>query len=332
MQTSKLFTLLPEEWVATPDGMTIDREGNLILSCPNFANMDLPSCILKITPDKQISKWFDVPVNPATGEARTMGLEFGPDGDLYIVDNPGWTGRADLIRTGRILRVHFNEKGEYESYKVVADGMEHPNGLRIRGDYVYVTQSTLELVETESGKLMSCVYCFHLDDENVHCTNTLADENILCTFITENPKCQYGVDGIIFDREGRLIIGNFGDGSVWRIYLSAKGDKMVDKELWCCDPENLKTTDGMTMDPYGNIYVADFSANAIGKISPDGKITRIAQSPDCTGWEGGLDEPGEPCFWNGKIVISCFDCVVDDQKVNTAHEIPATMAELEVEP
>ena len=22
--------------------MTIDREGNLILSCPNFANMDLP--------------------------------------------------------------------------------------------------------------------------------------------------------------------------------------------------------------------------------------------------------------------------------------------------
>lgn len=25
MQTSQLFTLLPEEWVDTPDGMTIDR-------------------------------------------------------------------------------------------------------------------------------------------------------------------------------------------------------------------------------------------------------------------------------------------------------------------
>ena len=332
MQTSKLFTLLPEEWVATPDGMTIDRDGNLILSCPNFANMDLPSCVLKITKDKQISKWFDVPVNPTTGEARTMGLEFGPDGDLYIVDNPGWTNRPDLIRTGRILRIHFNEKGELESWKTVADGMEHPNGLRIRGEYIYVTQSTLELEKTESGKLLSCVYCFHLDDENIHCTNTLADENILCTFITENPLCQYGVDGIIFDREGRLIIGNFGDGSVWRLTLSARGDKMIDKQLWCCDPERLKTTDGMTMDQYGNIYVADFSANAIGKIAPDGTITRIAQSPDCTGWEGGLDEPGEPCFWNGKIIVSCFDCVVDDQKVNTAHEVPATMAMLEVEP
>ena len=37
MQTSKLFTLLPEELVCTPDGMAIDRDGNLILSCPNFA-------------------------------------------------------------------------------------------------------------------------------------------------------------------------------------------------------------------------------------------------------------------------------------------------------
>lgn len=332
MQTPRLFTLLPEEYVATPDGMTVDAAGNLILSCPNFANMALKSCILKITKERKITKWFDAPVNPETNEVRTMGLEFGPDGDLYIVDNPGWTGRADLIRTGRIIRVHFNADGEYESFRVVADHMEHPNGLRIRNGKIYVTQSTLELVNTESGKLMSCVYCFDLEDENIHCTNTLEDENILCTFITENPKCQYGVDGIIFDREGRLIIGNFGDGSVWRIILNASGDKMLDKQLWCCDPENLKTTDGMTIDPYGNIYVADFSANAIGKITPDGTISRIAQSPDCTGWEGGLDQPGEPCYWNGQLVISCFDCVVDEEKVNTAHEIPATMSLLDIEP
>ena len=29
-----------------------------------------------------------------------------------------------------------------------------------------------------------------------------------------------------------------------------------------------KSTDGMTIDPYGNIYVADFSANAIARITP----------------------------------------------------------------
>ena len=264
------------------------------------------------------------------GEARAMGIAFGPDGDLYIVDNPGWTGRADLVFTGRILRVRMNGD-EIEKVTVVASGMEHPNGVRIKGDYLYVTQSTMEKVKTESGKLLSCVYRFRLDDENIRVTNTLDDPDILCTFITDNPKCQYGVDGIVFDREGRLIIGNFGDGSLYRITLNEKGDKAVGNELWCRDPEHLLTTDGMTIDPAGNIYVADFSANAIGRVSPEGKITRVAQSPDCTGFEGGLDEPGEPCFWNGKIIVSCFDLVVDDQKVNTAHEMPATMSMLDPE-
>ena len=115
-------------------------------------------------------------------------------------------------------------------------------------------------------------------------TNTLDDPDILCTFITDNPKCQYGVDGIVFDREGRLIIGNFGDGSLYRITLNEKGDKAVGNELWCRDPEHLLTTDGMTIDPYGNIYVADFSANAIARITPDGRVTRMACSPDTDGF------------------------------------------------
>lgn len=73
MQTSKLFTLLPEELVCTPDGMAIDRDGNLILSCPNFADLSMPSCVLKIDKDRNIKKWFDVPRNEYTGEARAMG-------------------------------------------------------------------------------------------------------------------------------------------------------------------------------------------------------------------------------------------------------------------
>ena len=330
MTESKLFCVLPD-YVCTPDGMAIDRYGNLVLSCPNYAQDDLSGCVVKIDKDGNVKKWFDVPVHPETGVARNMGIAFDDEWNVYLCDNQGWSEREELLFKGRVLKVTVDDDGNILKSAVVADHMEHPNGLRIKGDYLYVTQSTLELVKTESGKLMSCVYCFRLDDHDIHCTNTLADENIICTFITENPKCQYGVDGIIFDREGRLIIGNFGDGSIWRLTLSAKGDKIIDKELWCVDTDNLLTTDGMTMDDHGNIYVADFSANAIGRISPEGKITRIAQSPDCTGWEGGLDEPGEPCFWNGKLVVSCFDCVVDDQKVNTAHEIPATMAELEVE-
>ena len=258
-----------------------------------------------------------------------MGIEFGPDGDLYMVDNPGWTGREDLVFTGRILRLRLNEQG-VEKCTVVADHMEHPNGIRIKGDYMYVTQSCMVNQKTESGKLMSCVYRFPLDAEGIHCTNTLADPDIFLTFITENPKCQYGVDGIVFDHDGNLYIGNFGDGLVHKITFHEDGS-VKENIRWAQDPANLKSTDGMSIDKAGNIYVADFSANAIARIAPDGSVRRIACSPDTDGFNGELDEPGEPCVWGDKIIVSCFDLVTDEEKVNTAHEMPATMSMLDVE-
>ncbi len=330
MQTSKLFMLLPD-YVCTPDGMEPDPlTGDLILACPNFADLSMPSCICRIDKDRNIRKWFDIPLNPATGEARCMGIGFGPDHDLYIVDNQGWLDRPDLQFQGRILRVRMNGD-EIEKVTVVADGMEHPNGLRIRGNYVYVTQSMLSKVKREDGKLMSCVYRFPLDAENIHVTNTLEDPDIVATFVTQNPKCQYGVDGIVFDSRGDLIIGNFGDGELYRLKLNEQGD-VISNEPWTKNPSQLKSTDGMTLDKYGNIYIADFSANAIAKVDPEGNVTRIAVSPDTDGFNGELDEPGEPCVWNDMIVISCFDLVTDDDKVNTAHEMPATLALLEIEP
>ena len=316
MQTSKLFTLLPEELVCTPDGMAIDRDGNLILSCPNFADLSMPSCVLKIDKDRNIKKWFDVPRNEYTGEARAMGIEFGPDGDLYLVDNAGWTGEPHMVFTGRILRLRLNDAGVVKC-TVVADNMEHPNGIRIWGDYMYVTQSCMTRQKTDSGKLMSCVYRFPLDAEGIHCTNTLADPHIFLTFITENPKCQYGVDGIVFDHDGNLYVGNFGDGVVHKITFNPDGS-VKENRKWACDPANLKSTDGMTIDPYGNIYVADFSANAIARITPDGRVTRMACSPDTDGFHGELDEPGEPCVWGDKIIVSCFDLVTDEEKDNLA--------------
>ena len=106
--------------------------------------------------------------------------------------------------------------------------------------------------------------------------------------------------------------------------------KIVDKELWCCDPENLKTTDGMTIDKYGNIYVADFSANAIVKVTPEAKVSRLAQSPDSDGLNGELDQPGEPIIWNGKLIATCFDLVTGGKHRNTAHEMPATLAMIDL--
>ena len=87
----------------------------------------------------------------------------------------------------------------------------------------------------------------------------------------------------------------------------------------------------MCIDDKGNIWVADFSANAVARVDKDGKIQRIAQSPDCDGSDGGLDQPGEPIVWNGQVIVSCFDLVTGPDKVNTKHDKPFTLAKLSLE-
>ena len=327
MIESKLFLALPE-YISTPDGMAIDADGNLVLACPNYADQSLPGCIVKIDKNKNLTKWVDVPVNPETGLASPMGIAFGPDGDLYVCDNEGWPGKPELIEKGRILRLRIRDN-KVEKCTVVANHMEHPNGMRIRDGYIYVTQSTLNKVKDPSGKLVSCVYRFKLDDENIEITNTLEDKNILTTFLTHNPNDQYGVDGIEFDHDGNLLVGNFGDGAVYKVTFN-EDLSVKSNEIWAQDPEQLLTTDGMIMSDDGYLYIADFCANAVGRVSPDGKVERIAQSPDCDGLDGGLDQPGAPIIWNGKLIVTCFDLVTGGDNVNTGHEMPATIAELEI--
>ena len=215
MQESRLFTLLPEEYVCTPDGMEIDREGNLIVSCPNYADDEMSGCVIRIDKNKNITKWFDVPVHPETGVARNMGIAFDKDWNMFICDNQPWCGREEFAWKGRMLKVIFDEEGRVQDWYTVADGMEHPNGVRIYKDYMYVTQSYLTKVKDSSGNLVSCVYRFPLDARNIKITNAMDDEYIFTTFVTKNPRCQYGADGIEIDSKGNMYVGNFGDGEVW---------------------------------------------------------------------------------------------------------------------
>jgi len=330
MQKPRLFAKLPD-YVSTPDGMAIDAEGNLILACPNYADPSMPGCLLKFDKDRKVRKWVDVPVSPETGHAFPMGIAFGPDGDLYICDNQGWTDSSvpkcpGYAFQGRILRLRVRDDKVVKT-TVVAHGMEHPNGIRINRNHLYVTHSMLSRVKDPSGLVMSCVYRFGLDDENIAITNTLEDRNIFTTFLTHNRDIQYGADGIEFDKFGNLYVGNFGDGAVHRITFNDDGTAK-DNTVWARDAAQLKSTDGMIIDSEGNIYIADFCANAVARVSPNGKVTRIAQSPDTDGLHGELDQPGEPIIWQGRLVVTCFDLVVSPQMVNTKHEMPATLSEL----
>ena len=311
--------------------MEIDPHGNLVLSCPNFADDSMSGCVVKLDRTGKVTKWFDVPVHEETGVARNMGIAFDGEYNVYLCDNQGWSERPELLYKGRVLRLKVDDDGNILETRVVAYGMEHPNGIRIRNGYMYVTQSYLHPIHHESGKLVSGVYRFALDEENVRVTNTLEDKNLFATFVTQNPDCQYGADGIAFDRDGNLYVGNFGDASINRITFREDGS-LLDNQVIAQDFSQLESTDGMVFDEKGNLYIADFNANAIAVMTPDGTLRRVAQSPDSDGLHGELNQPGEPIVWDGRVIASCFDLVTGPGKVNTGHSMPATLAQLELEP
>lgn len=330
MRSSSLFSILPE-YICTPDGMEIDPHGNLVLSCPNFADDSMSGCVVKLDRTGKVTKWFDVPVHEETGVARNMGIAFDGEYNVYLCDNQGWSEKPELLYKGRVLRLKVDDDGNILETRVVAYGMEHPNGIRIRNGYMYVTQSYLHPIHHESGKLVSGVYRFALDEENVRVTNTLEDKNLFATFVTQNPDCQYGADGIAFDRDGNLYVGNFGDASINRITFREDGS-LLDNQVIAQDFSQLESTDGMVFDEKGNLYIADFNANAIAVMTPDGTLRRVAQSPDSDGLHGELNQPGEPIVWDGRVIASCFDLGTGPGKVNTGHSMPATLAQLELEP
>lgn len=325
-QQSELFMTLPEE-CPTPDGLAISPEGDLILACPNYADQSRPACVMRISKDGSIKKWFDVPVLQETGLACPMGIAFTDGGDLLVCDNQGWSGSPEGTGKGRLMRLKFNENNELTETVIIAYGMEHPNGVRIRDGKAYVTQSMLPAIKDPSGLLVSGVYCFDVDDKDIEVTNTLEDKNLITTVITQHPEVQYGLDGIVFDKAGNLYVGNFGDGAIHKITFDA-GGKVTGNGVWAQDTTQMRTTDGICIDDNGNILVADFSANAIAVVTPEGIVKRIAESPDSDGSNGELDQPGEPILWNGMIVVSCFDVVVGPDKVNTGHDKPYTLAKL----
>ncbi|UDQ97666.1 phage head-tail adapter protein [Lentisphaerota bacterium WC36G] len=325
LKRTKLYVSLPD-YAPTPDAFAVAPNGDIILSCPNFADTSKTGCLLRITKDKKIIKIANAPVLESTQKAYFMGLAFDDDGYLYVCDNQGWTGTKEGQNKGRLLRLKLKDN-KIISTDVIAYGMCHPNGVRFYNGYLYVTQSMLP--EFKTKKLSSGVYKFKTTDRNIRVKNRSTDENLIFTAQTQNEKCQYGLDGLVINNAGNLFVGDFGDGTIYRLILNDRGDLVISTIYTKC-PNNVGI-DGIDIDAVGNLYIAGFSRNSILKVTPSREVQIIAQYPDNDGSKGQIDQCADVIVYGDKLLISNFDCVTDSGKTNRKHDKPYTVSYLKLD-
>ncbi len=92
------------ENVNVPDGMTQDAEGNIYMSVPNYIDKTYAPVIMRRCAKKgRWSIFVQARLNEKTGRAGPMGIELGPDGNLYYCDHLPFFAQRRMITGAYVL-------------------------------------------------------------------------------------------------------------------------------------------------------------------------------------------------------------------------------------
>ena len=309
----KLFLSLPD-YCNVPDGLTVDdKTGELYLCCPNFKRgsedfsyQKYPGLLLKIDKQGKASVFCTLPVSPVTGKVGPMGLDMGPDGNLYVADNQYFW---DKTYKSRLIRVRIKD-GKFVGAESIIEGFALTNAIIWRGNDMFVSD-TFQGQDTKPNA--SGVFRFKLGelggDKPLQLKPGLADPHLIAQFTTvpNHRKDSAGADGLTFDKDGNLYCGNFGDGVISKVSFNADGSVKSNKIL--LKTKDLTCADGMFYDAARNlIFVSDSEKNAVRYFTPEGKLGTLWENDGTTdGSDGLLDQPCEVLVQGNKLYVVCFD-------------------------
>lgn len=294
----------------TPDGMAVDKKGNLFLSIANPSTFETNGAkILTFDKNNKASVWFDqLPVHPVTKRVHPMGIEFGPDGNLYVVDNQFFTRNENF---SRLIRINI-ENGKPKSAEIVVEGLNFGEAIRWNKNRAYITDALFE------NRRTSGIYSFSLKEMNegkVILTKENRSKYLVSEFVLkeEVTKKTIGIDGIAFDKNGNLYAGNFGDGVITKIEFDQSGAVKSKKVVFNSD--KLKCCDGFFYDKKRNsIFIANYENNSVHQLNLNtNTISLIWENDNADGAQGELDNPCETIIYQGNLLVVNYDTFPGDK-------------------
>ena len=300
---TELLISLPTDVCNTPDGMCLLPDGNVILSVPNFNDQKQAPLLAKITKDNKFEVFFKLPDNPDTKKPfGPLGICVEPSGNLLVADF-----QQDAVRGSRVVRIVVKDGKPVEAVPVIT-GFHVSNAVIIRDGNLYVSETK---IDPEAKPATSGVFRFKLDELDgdkpvALAEDELKDPHLLATITTDDAELPLGADGLCFDKQGNLYIGNFAGATVHKFEFDADG-KVASNTILAKAPF-MKSCDGLFFDPVKEvIYVADSRANAIQVVTLDGKVSTLAANGDTDGSDGGMDQPCEVLLRGRELIVSNMD-------------------------
>lgn len=304
--------------VNTPEGLALDREGNLYLSAINGVDPTYSGHIWKRCAKTGIWGVFAVTrADTASGKSFPQGIVIGDDGHLYYAENQYFADRSYKSTVRRIVI----RDGEPQGCETVVENVLLPNGLRWRDGALYFSES---FVKGRPGGALYRIPASALDpkkparllpkeqmDRDPYCLGFVPTElRSRCGIDVRDDKVHIytaGPDGIDFDADGNLYTGSFGDGRFWRLKSLGNG-KYGKPEL--LDGKTVTCCDGICFDAKRNrmiLTAAEQNALYAWNVA-EGKMELVWANGDTDGADGLLDQPSEVLFLpDGRLVVVNID-------------------------
>ena len=305
--------------VNLPDGLTQDTDGNIFLSVPNLIDKSYAGVVMKRC--FKTGKWSVFcagQISPKTGRGCPMGIEYGPDGNLYYCDNQYFLSKD---YASRIMRVVIDpETKEALRIETVVDNIKLANAIRFYEGDLFFTDTYFDL-PGETG--LGAVYRVPMSECRTKKVSLLPKEDYKKDpYFLGNTETKplpgrggdnSGADGLAITDKGDLYFGTFGSGRFYTMKRKSDGS-YAKPVLLFEDPTRFPCCDGICFDAKENrIIMTDSALNAIHTWDiAKGKYGLLWKNGDTDGADGLLDQPCEPLIWKDKdgkrkLIIVNFD-------------------------